>query len=143
MADQQCKVFYKMTMHPDEEGLRVFTKRFYSIHETPCFHYCVDESNYRRLRCYVMTTEPTLKDAKKFNIKTRRIDKIGSRIAFETEEKAFAHLLFLKRRQLRHLERDTEFLKAFLDKVKALDDLDAQRVVPDTMDLVRQYLIFE
>ena len=73
-----------------------------------------------------------------------------SRIAFETKEEAFEHLCMLKRKQMRHMERDMKFIAVFLEKAKSLDDLETkirwgheEIFVPETEELVKQYFVFD
>lgn len=146
------KQFYKMRIVPDSKGLCVITEIFISIHETPCFHYCVRAYDKGSFNSVLMNKNETrLQYAKRENIKIYRIHKSGSRIAFETEKQAFEHLQFLKRKQIRHMERDIEFNRAFLKACKGVGDLlpdyssdiCRHRTVPDTEDLVSRYYFFD
>jgi len=135
------KKFYKKRLVAEEDGLIVVTDSLISIHETRCFHFCMPErevSNYRLLK----RRDESLLDYAKRRKMLKRIDKQGSRIAFETEEKALDHLRFLKRKQLRHMERD----KAFIETLLATENIDpcAQMfTIPDSRDLVHQHFVFD
>lgn len=138
-------------MSIEEEGLSVRTWRLYSIHETPCFHFCIAERERGFLTpAFRREGETDLQLAKRKGIRIYRIHKDGSRIAFETEEEAFEHLRFLKGRQLNHMRREIEFVQRFLEATegKTLPDLERdtydphQSVVPDTQELVREYYVF-
>lgn len=109
------KVFYKKRLIADDTGLHIDTQRFISIHETRCFYFCIDDYSIHQIKYQVEHKgETALQAAKTMHCKVRRIAKDGSRIAFDTEEKAFAHLRMLKQRQVQHLERDLRNIKHFL-----------------------------
>lgn len=144
------KVFYKMLMGIDENGIAVTTRRYFSIHETPCFHFCIAEHDRGFLVPGLRREGETgLQTARRRKVKVYRIAKAGSRIAFETEEEAFKHLQFLKRKQLNHMRRDIEFVKRFLDVTedKAHTDLGRDRfglrILPGTQELVGEYYLFD
>jgi|GEM_PF-6039359 len=143
------KTFYRMRLSPDEDGLTIVTNKLVSIHETPCFHFCISDREYGYLQRYRKNEGDTpLQHAKRHRRRIYRISKGVSRIAFETEEEAFEHLRFLKRKQLGHMKREMSFVEAFLEKTE--DGIKAtrsepelhQRVVPDTRELVHEFLIF-
>lgn len=144
------KKFYKMRLSEDEDGLSVITTEYVPIHETHCVFFCVDKRWLSRFNSVLMKQgESKLQFAKRVGIKVRQIHKSGSRIAFESKEKALNHLLWMKKRQIRHLNRQIAFNKAFVEKCKSLDDLTADNsysvdcyIVPDTRELVHEYLLF-
>tara|TARA_R110002050_G_scaffold53014_1_gene120536 strand:+ start:82 stop:489 length:408 start_codon:yes stop_codon:yes gene_type:complete len=133
---------------PCEEGLSIYVKKFISIHETPCFHFCIQEHNKG------FVSKPLLKEGennyqslKRRKIKMHKISKEGSRIAFDSEQKAYENLLFLKRRQLRHLNRDIEFINTLItygsDKqFKDIPIVGSFRTVPDSHELVHEHYVF-
>lgn len=140
------KTFYKMRITPDEDGLVVITDKWLSIHETPCFHYCIREHNKGLMKITFNTIKGMpLQTAKKKGIRVKRISKDCSRFAFDTEEKAFEHLRFLKRKQLGHMKRDIKFLKLFLSEATGLDALEKglYATVPNTKELVHEHYAFD
>jgi hypothetical protein len=135
------KVFYKKILVPDEEGLMVVTRKFVSIHETPCFYFCVPESSLWLIRLLPIKDESGLQYARRTKI-LRRISKSGSRIAFDNEEEALNHLIFLKEKHLYHVKRDVAFIEKFLMGEK-LDKYGEYSVVPNSKELVHKYLSFD
>lgn len=135
------KIFFKCKLTPTEYGLEVWTDKFISIHETECFHFCVLEYNYRLLSSMKNSDETELQYARRKKI-LKRIDKNRSRIAFETLEKALEHLKLLKRSQLEHMKRDSLFIEKFLS-AETLEMTPDRLLVPNTRDLVRDYIVFD
>lgn len=134
------KVFYKKRLISGEEGLIVVTDRYTSVHETPCFHYCVLSS--RRMGAVLKCKDETELQYYRRTKLLRRISKTSSRIAFSTEEKALEHLKLLKRKQLSHMERETKFIREFL----AADTLEKDgrySIVPGSQELVNEYYVFD
>lgn len=126
------KLLYRMRLIPDEDGLQVITEEWACIHETDCFYHCVSGWN-RHI---------SLKTAKQLKC-LKRISKGNSRFAFDTKEKALEHLKFLKRKQLRHLKREQEFINAFLSAEKLEECRSGWKRVPDSRDLVHKHLAFD
>lgn len=146
------KEFYKMRLTDSEDGLMVITDVFVSIHETPCFYYCIHASAKGFFNSVLMRKgETKLHYANRKNIKVRRIHKHGSRIAFETEDQAFDHLRMLKRKQINHMRRQIELNAAFIDKCEGVSDLTdvyssdicKHRVIPFTDDLCKEYFLYD
>lgn len=135
------KTFYRKRLVPDEAGLLVVTERWVSIHETPCFHYCVTDWSLD-LMLRVGGPGGLLATARRRR-QLKRIHKEGSRFAFETEEQALDHLRFLKRRQLRHLEREQKMVEAFLEAEKLKSTGGDGDLIPGTEDLVHSYYVFD
>lgn len=138
--------FYKMILSESEEGLVIFTKRFISIHETPCMHFCVSEYDYKFPRWN--PGETRIQAAKRNKMKIYRIHKIGSRVAFDSEQKAFENLRYRKEKRIRHLERDLDITKRFLSDTegKSIDSFESDgpyRVMPMTAGIVGQYYRFD
>lgn len=145
------KIFYKMRLIPEEEGLTLWTEKWVSIQESPCFHYCVQDNRIGSFKFFLKKTDETpLQAAKRVRIKVKRIDKRVSRFAFDTKEEAFDHLRFLKKKQLNHMKRDSELITEFLSSTEngqALSDMkkrsELRYTVPCTRDLVRRHYIFD
>ena len=143
------KIFYKMRLVPSEQGLSIWTDRFYSVHETPCYHFCIAE--WQRgfdVPALIKDGETAYQSLKRRGVKLRKVAKQNSRVAFEDREQAFKNLIYLKGRQLMHMKRDLEFLNAFLSFTKdnTLDDLQdvhSQLIVPKTKDLVLGHYVFD
>ena len=138
-------IFYKKRLTPTESGLEVITDKWVSIHETPCFHFCVAEWRAKSLTALKRSDETELQYARRLKM-LKRIHKSGSRFAFDTEEKALEHLRFLKRKQLGHMERDVTFIKYFLecDTLKPADRRGFDSLlVPGSKSLVNQHFVFD
>lgn len=137
-------IYYKKRLCADEAGLVVVTDKWHVVGESPCFAYSVDDFTIRQVRSYAESKGLSLLDAAKLlKKKTKRIHKESSRFAFPTERAAMLHLQLLKRKQLRHMERETAFIQAFL-KVD-LDTLMEDSkffALPGTASLVSKYLVF-
>jgi hypothetical protein len=149
------KRFYKARYVEDECGMAIRMSTLESIHETPCMHFCILVNQVRQLDVFVKQGESKIKWLRKqkgLQWKLFRVHKDGSRIAFETEEKAIEHLIFLKRKQIQHLKRNLDLVQTFLNKVDEinsngsvvdlLSDRFGCRRLPDTEDKVREYFVF-
>jgi len=134
------EVFFKKRLVAESEGLLVITDEYISIHETPCFHFCVLKGQERLYKVLKSGDESIMSYARRAKI-LKRIDKKCSRFAFDTEEKALAHLKFLKQRQLRHLKRDTDFIKCFLSE--KLEESWDHHVVENSEEVVNAYCCFD
>lgn len=130
-------VFYRMDLSAHEDGLRIWTKRFMSIHETPCFHFCVSDYDFNFLS--------SLEEAKSKSVKIHRIHKIGSRIAFKDEQSAFENLRYRKRKQIIHLERELSFARSFLAATENIthSELPENWVVPNSQAQCLQFYRFD
>lgn len=153
------KKFYKMRLLPEESGLTVWTDIFLSIHETPCFHICIRERDRGFFNPVLNSDdESLLKYAKRKHLRTFRIAKDCSRIAFDSLEGAFKNLRYLKSLQARHLERQLEFNNSFLESTKGIvfDELKDDRSgwppgaigmpsksIDGTKELVSKHLTFD
>ncbi len=112
----KVKMFYSMKLFPAEYGMEIYKTTFYAFHETPCFYFCCDEFNLNRMNCYPKIDKETQSQkAKRSRVDIKRIAKTGSRIAFDTEEKAFNHMIFMKERQVTHLKKQLEGLDLSLN----------------------------
>jgi hypothetical protein len=138
-------IYYKMRLEADPSGLMIVRDKWVSIHETPCFAYCIpanrakwveSESNRHKIS--------KLKAAKNLKL-LKRISKESSRFAFRNETKAMQNLRFLKSRQLKHLERQQKFIEKFLacDELESVDPDGELMRVPNSEDLVHKYYRFE
>ena len=133
-------VFYKMRLVPAEEGLEIITSEFVSIHETPCFHFCIPKLEKQMIHIWKRSDESALVYSRRKKI-LQRVSKTSSRFAFDTKDKALEHLKFLKRKQISHMKRDMSFIDKFLSSSD--DDLTSIGPIPDTKELVREYFVFD
>ncbi len=135
-------IFYKKRLVAEEDGLLVVTDKLVSIHETPCFHFCIPEHDRRHIEVYRPREESELYYARRRKM-LKRVSKKGSRIAFETEEKALEHLKMLKRKQLGHMKRESVFIEKFLSS-EELEKAGRDRSrVPGSSQLVNEYFNFD
>lgn len=143
------KIFYKMRMAVSEGGLVILTEKWFSIHETPCFHYCVSEFGKGKWAWSSAAEGTPLQIAKHKNIPVKRVSKESGRFAFDTKGKAFDHLRFLKKKQLAHIERDREFISAFLIATDGKPNIDRltsdgySSPIPNTESLVNSHFVFD
>lgn len=151
------KLFYKALMCVTEFGITIYFKTFKCMYETESMHFCID-ANYTQWQETIIKAKPEnvnfITYCKKKGVKIYRIHKHGSRIAFDTPEKAYDNLRMLKTRQLEHLKRDLKTVGTFLDetKDKSLSDLtnddmftDAYmqgKVLPNTRVMVHDLYVF-
>lgn len=135
------KIFYKKRMQPTEEGLEIITEEWVSLRETECFHFCVPRGETGLLRVLANSGESELDVARRRKT-LKRIAKTRSRFAFETESQALEHLKLLKRKQFKHMQRDLQFIEAFLN-AERLEKSGYGEKVPGSRDLVHQHYIFD
>lgn len=128
------KTFYKARLIPEETGLIVWMDKYYSVKETPCFHFCVGELDKWRVDSSVLPIKKKM---------LKRIHKTSSRFAFDTEEQAIEHLRMMKRRQLRHMEREKDFIDSFLACKSLVPARLNERKIPNTRELVMKHLRFD
>lgn len=133
-------ILYKKKLQATESGLEVFTEKYVCIHETKCFYFCVREFRNKFLYVLSRNDETELQAAKRLKC-LKKIAKLSSHFAFDTEEKALAHLKFMKKRQMQHMKRELLFIDKFLttDLVK---DIHGERV-PGSGELVLEHLAFD
>lgn len=141
MSSQTEKVFYKMRLWPDINCSTVYTTKFIAIRETDCVHFCLVEDDYSLYRLFKLKDESVWDFAKRRGLKTYRIYKNGSRIAFDSRQKAWAHLRFLKHRHLLHLERDTAAIKRFLSASSNLVAPDKDVLNISHTDILRDTMV--
>ncbi len=134
------KVFYKMRLVPAEEGLVIVTDQWVSMHETPCYHFCVPAGEKRIMHLFHSKDETDLAYAKRKK-KLKRISKDNGRFAFDSKDKALEHLKFLKRKQLVHMKRDALFIEKFLSTPDV--QLSKNHLIPESKDLVHEHYVFD
>ena len=144
--------YYRAKLLADEDGLCVFFERYASVHETESYSYCVPEGDIPRVKGLSNFEKISmLKAAKQLKL-MKRVHKSGGRFAFANKQDALSNLLFRKRRQIKHMLREIRFAEALIDKVMCVEDLRLDtglntisdwHIVPETKDLVREYLVFE
>lgn len=145
---KELRVFYKMRLYPSEIGLYVSTEKWHLIHETDCFYFVIPEWALYLTKINIDEGK-SLYQHLKGRTKIKRFGKGAGRFAFDTKEQAFQHLKFLKRKQLRHLERDMAMVKSFLKQTgeKELGDLETDSygdpLLPNTKNLVEQYFTLD
>ena len=143
------KEFYQIKLSPSEDGICLWLNKFYSFHETPCYHYCMGEWQRNLVAPHFVNKGETIPQSlKRRGVKFIRIHKTCSRKAFDTKEKAYANFIFLKKRHLAHLERDIIMIKAVLDfhQKNTFDDLTDDGhslIVPCTRDIVLSNFQFD
>lgn len=145
-----AKKFYSMRLLPSEYGMEIFKTTFYAFHETPCFYFCAEEFNLNMMNCCRnFDKETQFQKAKRSRIEIKRVSKTGSRIAFDTEEKAFNHLIFMKEKQITYLKRDLEQLDLSLNLLsgKRFNDLPKDRygsvIIDGTQEFVSENYRFD
>lgn len=144
-------IYYRATMQFDEDGLHVQFAEYQSIHETPCYSYCVVREKIARVACRAYADKTTkLKAAKRIGLTIKRIHKGCSRFAHPTKEHALASLKYRKRKQIQHLKRELDFAETFVEKDPGMNDLIRETymssnwyVVPGTADVIHKHVIFD
>jgi len=138
------KIYYKKRMVAAEEGLLIITERWISVHETPETHLCIEESALNRFKSAVSFNNNLSKQqvARK-HFRAKRVHKTSSRFAFDSEDKALENLLFLKRLQLKHLERNAKFAECLLANHEDLQPYGNYQLVKNSSELVHEYLRFD
>lgn len=137
--------YYRAYWSPDVDGIRVGFEEWISIHESPCYHYCVRDYHARTIPI-LLSGQSVLQYAKRRGISVKRIDKAASRFAKPTKGLALNHMLFRQARRLRHLQRDTALIEVLLDQVKVVDESENELydfTLPNTRDLVHEYVRFD
>lgn len=146
---KMSKEFYQLKLNPTEGGIVLWLNKFYSFHETPCYHYCMQEWQRNLVApCFVKKSETIVQSLKRRGIKFSRIHKTQSRKAFDTKEKAYNNFIFLKKRHLSHLKRDIKMINEVLkfDDEKSFGDLEDYGhsfLIPNTNELVLEEYIFD
>lgn len=142
-----CRIY----MTPDESGLRLVLVTYVSIHQSHCFDYCITEDGRNRLRSFTTDGETPLQFAKRRGYRIRRIERgTGGRIASTTIAGAMEKFRYLKRKQIRHLERDLKMVNAAIDGIEGRawselpdDTIAGSKILPGTEDLVNEHYAFE
>lgn len=154
-ATPESTVFYTMKLSVEEDGICIWTIKYISLKETRCMHFCVTESEYKTIKQF-KDGRTLLERAKHYRfIKIRRINKKSnlngsSRIASETKEEALKQLLFIKKREISHLQHRFEVLSGFfaqtedMNLLQLIDDKSdgGRTVFPETHDLVHDHYSF-
>ena len=140
---------YSMKMIPTEGGLQIWTNEFVSVHETPCYYFCVRDWQLGHVNTVLVRDgETMIQSLRRRNVRIKKIAKENSRFAFKTKEEAYKQLVYMKNRQMMHLKRDVEFLSVFLrfsknSEYKDLAGNGNNLFVPDTDNLVREHYVFD
>ena len=137
--------YYRAYWSPEVDGIHVGFEEWVSIHESPCYHYCVRDY-YTRMMPALLGGQSALQYAKSRKINVKRIDKVASRFAKPTKGLALNHMLFRQSRRLQHLRRDIAFIEALLDRVKVVDDSENELddfIVHGTKSLLNDFLVFD
>ena len=113
------KKFYRKRLYPSVYGVEPQTEVWISIHETPCYHFCVNDWEVYWVKDNNKKDETLLETAKRTHSIIKKVDKRSSRFAFETEEEALKNLIMLKSRQINHMTRDLAILKQFVKLAEA------------------------
>lgn len=142
------KELFRMKLNPTEGGLSVWTETYFSVHETPCYYFCVADWMISSVPALCRGTTAGYEMLKARGVKFKRVSKLNSRFAFETKELAYDNLVYLKKLQLGHLNRDIELLGAFMsfNENKGMTDLSSdhgQLFIPNTNELVNNHFNFD
>ena len=143
------KEFYKFSIAPDFDGLSLWLHRYYSFHETPCYHYCVEEFSKNRVGdCFIVNGESMTKSLERRGVKVYRIHKTHSRKAFDTKEKAYENFMYLKKLQLGHIEKNISVLKKLIEfnennSFSDLKDVGHAMMLPNTKDFINNIFTFD
>lgn len=143
------KILYKKYLGELEQGLTITTRRFVCVKETPCYWHCVEEFRLSILKSR-LGDENIVTSARKIKA-LKMISKTSKRFAFETEQEALDYLVFIKKRQLGHIERTKAFINGFLDNIENVDPVSQnygpgqcnEQIIKGTESLVSRFLFFE
>lgn len=103
-----------------EDGLHVNLHKYYSVYETECFHYVVDEWGFHQIKLWNI---PALIKINKEIIVKKVMKKALRSYCYESKEKALHSFIMRKKKQLLHAE--TAQSKATLSLLKV------QKMKPD------------
>lgn len=142
--------YFKAKLYMDPSGITVLFREFVTVHETPCYAYCIDKDfDGFLLKPIFLGHEiglPLLRKLKERNVRVHRIHKTSSRFAFATKTAAFNHLVMLKRLQINHMKRELVMLTRFVEDVETLAPCTVnehdQIVFPNTKELIRKFYDF-
>lgn len=143
------KLFYKLSIGTDFDGLSLWVHKFVSFHETPCYHYCVDEFSKSVVSSvHISGNETMVQSLKRRGVKFHRIHKTCSRKAFDTKEKAYDNFMYLKKLQLKHLENNISIIKKLVEfnDVSSFSDLKDEghaMLLPNTKDFINGMFTFD
>lgn len=134
--------FYRASLVATAEGLCVSFDQYVSFHESECFAWCVQDWYTGKAFGILDNSKTIVKDVKEV-MPVKRIDKRFSRFASTSKELAVEHLRLRKRKQIKHLERELEFAKAFLTNGVRPSVSDDSLLVDRTEDLVNDHYVFD
>lgn len=119
--------YYRIDSYVREGGIELHCQEYISIHETPCFHFCISGYDIARFNHYktVSPKESSLALAKRIHLRIRRISKDGSRIAKPTKEQAFENYKLRKRLQIKRCQEKLNEINVTLE---ALGESDLQSI---------------
>ena len=143
------KEFYKFSVNYEEHGLGFWVTKYFSVYETPCYHYCIEEFGQLIIHHEkLLEGESIIQMAKRKSIRVHKIHKTCSRKAFDTREKAYKNFMFLKKRQLVHLQRDIKVVSRLLqfDESNSYSDLvyqDRTMLMPNTKGFIDENIKFD
>lgn len=147
----KLKIYYRASLIAEEEGLTVLFEKWKPFRESECYAWCCDEYSHKTAVDICSSSNSPIKDVKA-SIRVKRIDKNNSRFAQETHQLALDGLRYRKKCQIKHLERELEFAKAFLaqnDEDLKLEPVNADfswndsMKVSGTYDLVHSHFVFD
>lgn len=130
----------RKTLNAGEDGLYIATERWQVVKESAQFYYCISEKTAAKINDRVEKGgDPYNLTRRLFPDEIKKTKKNARRFAFATDEDAFKHLVFMKKKHLGHLQRSMAFCMAFLDAARS-GQIDANSIdVPETKELVHQY----
>lgn len=143
--------YFRADIGAEEVCLVVNIKEFKCVHSSDCYDFVIPATEVFRFESmkHHLPKRGLIKLCKALHIKLRRVDKMRSRIAFKTADEAISNLCYRKQLQLAHLERETKFLKKFLQHVNPdgttcnlQHDICGDLVVPNSKSIVNKYLRF-
>lgn len=143
------KEFYKFSICTEHEGLGLWLHKYVSFHETPCYHYCVSEYDKSSISpLLVRDDESMLQSIKRRGKRFLRVHKTCSRKAFDTKEQAYKNFMFLKERQIAHMQRDLKVLNRLVkfNKEMTFDDLKDEghmMLLPNTSEFIHDVFTFD
>lgn len=139
------KEFYRKRIIATESGLEIITETWHPIRETECINFCVSSHHIKMFnRAAAQGEKITARAlAKRMGFPVKQIHKAYSRFAFDTQAKAFDHMVFLQKRRLGHLERDLGLTSVFLSSANLGFTTVDSTVVPESHDLVHQHYNFD
>lgn len=93
-----------------EDNIKVKISKFYSVKETPCYHYVIHEHDYHRLKC---SNLDYLSKCEFSYVNVKKVMK-GARRTYCSESKSIALDSFVKRKEKQIFHNETAISKAKL-----------------------------